>query len=78
VVKATSVVRLDVTHSESGARLELDGQVVVEPVGQLTIRFRPRVATVVSFPDQEPFLGVLRQRQIIIDSPRILAEDARK
>jgi hypothetical protein len=31
----------------------------------------------VSFADQEPFVGVLRRRQIIIDSPRILAEDAR-
>ena len=78
VVKANSVVRLEVTHADSGARLELDGQVVEELAGPLTISFRPRVATVVSFPDQEPFLGVLRQRQIIIDSPRILAEDARQ
>jgi NAD+ kinase len=78
VVKATSVVRLDVTHADSGARLELDGQVVDELGGRLTISFRPRVATVVSFPDQEPFLDVLRERQIIIDSPRILAEDARQ
>jgi NAD+ kinase len=77
VVKATSVVRLDVTRAESGARLELDGQVADELVGRLIISFRPGIATVVSFADQEPFVGVLRQRQIIIDSPRILAEDAR-
>jgi NAD+ kinase len=77
VVKATSVVRLEVSRAESGARLELDGQVADEMVGRITISFRPGIATVVSFPDQEPFVGVLRRRQIIIDSPRILAEDAR-
>jgi NAD+ kinase len=77
VLGATSIVRLDATHGDDGTRLELDGQVADEFVGHLTITFRPRVATVVSFPDQEPFLAVLRQRQIIIDSPRILAEDAR-
>jgi hypothetical protein len=78
VLGATSIVRLDATHANSGTRLELDGQVADELVGHLTITFRPRVATVVSFPDQEPFLAVLRQRQIVIDSPRILAEDARR
>jgi NAD+ kinase len=77
-VKAESVVRLDVSHAESGARLELDGRVVEELAGATTISFRPRVATVVSFLDQEPFLDVLRQRQIIIDAPRVLAEDARQ
>ncbi len=77
VVKATSVVRLDVTRAESGVRLELDGQVADEVAGRLTISFRPGIATVVSFADGESFVGVLRRRQIIIDSPRILAEDAR-
>jgi NAD+ kinase len=78
VVKATSVVRLDVSHAQSGARLEVDGQVADELVGGLTISLRPGIATVVCFPDQASFLGVLRQRQIVIDSPRILAEDARR
>jgi NAD+ kinase len=77
VVKAASVVRLDVSHEQSGARLELDGQVADELEGRLTISFRPGIATVVSFPDQEPFLALLRERQLIIDSPRILAEDMR-
>jgi NAD+ kinase len=77
VVGATSIVRLDARHAESATRLELDGQAADGDIGQLTISFRPRVATVVSFPDQEPFLAVLRQRRIVIDSPRILAEDAR-
>jgi NAD+ kinase len=78
VVKATSVVRLYVTRAESGARLELDGQAAGEVLGGVTISFKPGIATVVCFPDQEPFVGVLRRRQIIIDSPRILAEDARR
>jgi NAD+ kinase len=77
VVTASSVVRLDVIHAHSGARLELDGLVADKFAGPLTISFRPAVATVVSFPDEKPLLGVLRERQIIIDSARILAEDAR-
>jgi hypothetical protein len=35
------------------------------------------VATVVTFPHHEPFIAVLRNRQLITDSPRLLAEDAR-
>jgi NAD+ kinase len=76
VVKATSVIRLDATTGFGGARLELDGQVADTVDGPLTISFRRGVATLVGFPDQEPFLAVLRDRRIIIDSPRILAEDA--
>lgn len=76
VVGATSVIRLDATTGFGGARLELDGQVADRVEGPVTISFRRDVATLVGFPDQEPFLAVLRDRQIIIDSPRILAEEA--
>jgi hypothetical protein len=46
-------------------------------VPPITVRLRADAATVVTFSDQEPFLAVLRKRQIIADSPRLLAEDAR-
>jgi NAD+ kinase len=76
VVRAGAVIRLDATTGYGGARLELDGQVADKVHGPVTITFRPDVATLVGFHDQEPFLAVLRQRQIIIDSPRVLAEEA--
>jgi hypothetical protein len=40
----------------------------------MTVRLRDGVATSVRFEDQEPFISGLRRRQIIVDSPRILAE----
>jgi NAD+ kinase len=76
VVGAGSVIRLDATTGYGGARLELDGQVADKVHAPLTISFRPGVATLVGFSDQEPFVAVLRQRHIIIDSPRISAEEA--
>jgi hypothetical protein len=42
------------------------------------VTLRPAVATVVGFDDQEQFLTGLRRRKIIADSPRFLAEDARR
>jgi NAD+ kinase len=78
VVRAGSVVRLDPVMTYGGARLEVDGQVADKVRGPVTISFRAGVATLVGFRDQEPFLAVLRQRQIIIDGPRVLAEEARR
>ncbi|MFZ0089096.1 MAG: NAD(+)/NADH kinase [Solirubrobacteraceae bacterium] len=78
VVGADAELELQISTGIGGARLEVDGQIVdIEPE-RLTVSFRPDVATVVSFSDQEPFLTALRRRGIIVDSPRILAEDARR
>jgi NAD+ kinase len=76
VVSADSAIRLEVMRGQAGVRLELDGLVADAMDGPLVFTLRHDVATVVIFPDQEPLLGVLRKRQIIADSPRILAEDA--
>jgi NAD+ kinase len=78
VVGAGCELTLDVAAGVGGARLELDGQVLGEHSGTLTITLRRDVATVVSFDDQEPPLAGLRRRGILVDSPRILAEDARR
>jgi NAD+ kinase len=77
VIGAGSELVLDTAAGYGGARLELDGQVADLHMGRMTIAMRPDVATVVSFDGQEQFIAGLRQRKIIADSPRILAEDAR-
>lgn len=75
VLPATSILELQVTSGYGGARLEVDGQIAGTDPGRLKIGYRPAVATLVAFADQEPFLVGLRRRKIIADSPRILAED---
>ncbi len=77
VIGATSMIRLEATSGYGGARLELDGQEGDMLVGPLTISLRADMGTLVGFSDQKSFLAVLREREIIMDSPRILAEDAR-
>jgi NAD+ kinase len=74
VVSPTSTVELEVMGGYGGSRLEIDGQVVESDVRTLTLEFRPAAATLVGFADQEPFLTGLRRRNLIMDSPRILAE----
>ncbi len=75
--------RLDVLvePGHGGARLEADGQ----PAGdferliarRVTIRARPDHATIALLDDEEPMLSGLRRRKIVMDSPRLLARDAR-
>jgi NAD+ kinase len=77
VMPAAATLELHPTAGHGGARLELDGQVADTEVGPLTIRLRPDVATLVSFEGQESTLAGLRRRRLIIDAPRILAEELR-
>jgi NAD+ kinase len=77
VVAAQSELQLEIIAGHGGVRLEVDGQVADPQVSHVTISFRRAVATLVGFPDQEPLLTGLRRRRIIIDSPRILADDGR-
>jgi len=74
VVSSTSTVELEVRGGYGGSRLEMDGQVVENELGRLKVEYRPAAATLVGFVDQEPFLTGLRRRNILTDSPRILAE----
>jgi NAD+ kinase len=77
VIAAGSQLVIDTTAGYGGARLEVDGQVADSHRGQMTIGLRTDVVRVVAFSDQEQFIAGLRQRKIIADSPRILAEDDR-
>lgn len=75
VIAPQSVLQLEVAAGFGGARLEVDGQVADSRVRSLTIGLRPGVATMVSFPDQESLFAGLRRRRIIVDSPRVAADD---
>jgi NAD+ kinase len=77
VIAAASELLLEVAVGIGGARLEIDGQVEATSPGELAIRLRPDVATLVSLADQEPLFTSLRRRGIIADSPRIVADDLR-
>jgi NAD+ kinase len=77
VISSASELRLDVAAGLGGARLEIDGQIVDTDPGGVTVRLRHDVATLVAFPEQEPLFVSLRRRRIIVDSPRIVADDGR-
>jgi NAD+ kinase len=78
VIQEDSELELEVDPGYGGARLEVDGQLRDLPAHLLKIHLRSKAATVVGFDDQPPFLSQLRGRGVITDSPRILAEDARR
>ena len=42
------------------------------------LTLRPTHATLVALGGEEPMLAGLRRRQVIIDSPRVLARDVRE
>lgn len=77
LIAAGSTLQLDLTVGYGGARFEIDGQAGDVPATSLTVGFRAGRGQVVRFPGDEPLLERLRRRQIIIDSPRILADDSR-
>ena len=71
-------LQLEFEIGHGGARLEVDGQVWETDVGPMHISRAEEMATTVAFDDQEPFIAGLRERSIILDSPRIVAEDGRR
>jgi NAD+ kinase len=73
-----SRVRVLVKRGHGGGRFEIDGRRVGVAEGlDVTVRLHQDYATLVSLADQEPLLTGLRRRGLIVDSPRILARDAR-
>jgi NAD+ kinase len=77
VIGSKSSLDLQVDVGHGSARLEVDGQSESSTPRSLTIALRTEAATVVSFDDAEPLLGGLRRREVIRDSPRIIARDQR-
>jgi NAD+ kinase len=78
VLDGRSLLELEISTSHGGGRLELDGDVTDGVPGALTVGFEASAATVVAFSDEESHLAGLRRRGILSDSPRILADDARR
>jgi NAD+ kinase len=77
VIPASSTVRLQVHPGFGGFGVEVDGR--PRELAALAYRLSLHVAkvTLVSFGEPGSGLAGLRQRQLIIDSPRVLARDAR-
>lgn len=78
VAAAGSRLQLEILGGFAGARLEVDGRVLTERSSSIGLRLFQDAATIVSFDGQEPFLAGLRRRGVLVDSPRLLAEDRRK
>lgn len=78
VAGAGSRLTVSAIAGYGGARVEVDGQRA--DLGSLVFEasLRPRYATLVALPDEEPLLTGLRRRGIIADGPRVLASDARR
>jgi NAD+ kinase len=77
VVGASAEVRLVVEPGYAGARVEIDGQETDLAPGGFDLTLQEDFATLVRVGDEEEFLSGLRRRKILMDSPRVLARDAR-
>ena len=77
VVPASAPVRLRLEHGFSGRRVEVDGQPSPLEGDELELVLEPGHVSLVAFTGSEPYLTGLRRRSIVLDSPRIVAHDAR-
>jgi NAD+ kinase len=77
VVPASAEVRLEVEPGFAGARVEIDGRPAELELGAYDITLRDDFATLVRLGDEEDYFTGLRRRHILIDSPRVMARDAR-
>jgi NAD+ kinase len=77
VIGAQSTLTLEVSSGIGGVRLEIDGQIIASEPRTITVGFQPAVATLVAFPEQDHLFTGLRRRRLIVDSPRIAADEAR-
>jgi NAD+ kinase len=72
-----SRVRVSVEPGYGGSRFEIDGQETGMDALEVSVSLRRDYASLVALADQEPLLTGLRRRGLLVDSPRILARDAR-
>jgi NAD+ kinase len=77
VVPATAAVRLTVHPGFGGFRAEIDGHPQPATARAYRLSLRDAKVTLVAFSRDGVALTGLRERQLILDSPRILARDAR-
>jgi NAD+ kinase len=72
-----SRVRVTVEPGYGGSRFEIDGQETGMEAHDVTVTLRRDYASLVTLAAQEPLLTGLRRRGLVVDSPRILAREAR-
>jgi NAD+ kinase len=72
-----SRVRVLVEPGYGGSRFEIDGQAAGLEALEVSVTLRRDYASMVALAAQEPLLTGLRRRGLVVDSPRILARDAR-
>lgn len=72
-----SRLALTVEPGYGGVRFELDGQPAPLPDRRLTVSQRPDHVSLVVLEGEEPLFAGLRRRGLVLDSPRLLARDAR-
>jgi NAD+ kinase len=77
VVGASARVHLQVEPGYAGARVEIDGRPAQLELGAYDITLRREFATLVRLGDEEEYFTGLRRRRILIDSPRVMARNAR-
>lgn len=77
VTSADSTLTLEVEAGRVGVRYEVDGRGTSIGGTRLSVRLRPDYATAVGLAEDEPRLTGLRRRGLVLDSPRVLARDAR-
>jgi NAD+ kinase len=77
VVGATSTVTIEIEGGFGGARIEFDGQIKELEPRVLETSWVGDYATLVRFDGAESAFAGLRRRRILMDSPRVLARDAR-
>lgn len=78
VVGRSVETEVDIEPGHAGSRIEVDGQVTDMQPRRMTAKLIDDYATLVSLGDTETMIAGLRRRKIIIDSPRMLARDARE
>jgi NAD+ kinase len=77
VVPATSTLHVELHPGFAGFDVEIDGHTYPGPALDYRITVHDSKVTLVTFDPSTLGLTGLRQRQLIIDSPRVLARDAR-
>ena len=75
VVPSTSTVRVQIHPSFAGFDVELDGHIYPNDVTDFSLSLAEDRVTLVSFGGLGVGLTSLRERQLITDSPRVLARD---
>jgi hypothetical protein len=77
VIPATSTLHVELTPGFAGFDVEIDGHTFPRPALDYRITLHDSKVTLVAFDRSMLGLTMLRRRQLIIDSPRVLARDAR-